>query len=222
MAIMNGITALKTAAKYILAPLLYRFPPSELAPEHLYLYLHQLILRQQVPGDIVEVGCHLAGTAIIAAKMLWRLEIKKRYRCYDTFGGFVGTHFQRDVIEGTPPYHHSAFSANSKHLVERILRKHSAQGIELIGGDIATLPDQQLPEAIAVCLIDVDLSEPTYLALKRLYPRLSTGGVILVDDCPVEGSWKAWLGYRRFAAEIGLPERYEYGMGIVEKVPAAT
>jgi O-methyltransferase len=208
---------LKTMAKYSLAPMLYRSPPSTLQPERLYLYLHTLIQSQTIPGDVVEVGCNLAGTSIIAGKMLQRLGSKKRYVCYDTFGGFTDSDFHRDTKSGTPRRDRYMFSANSMRLVERILRIHKAEFIELVQGDVARVPDEVFPQTISACLIDVDLSEPTYAALLRVYPRLSEGGVILVDDCPPGTSWKARLGYERFMSEIGLQERYEYGMGVVVK-----
>ena len=94
---------------------------------------------------------------------------------------------------------------------------HGAEFVELVEGDIARVPDSLFPPTVATCLVDVDLSEPTYAALSRIYPRLAPGGVILVDDCPPESSWKARLGYQRFVSEVGLLERYEFGMGIVQR-----
>jgi O-methyltransferase len=214
---MLGLLTLKAAAKYALTPLLYRSPPSGLQPERLYLFLHHLIQCRGVEGHVVEVGCNLAGTAVLGSKMLERLGIDKRYICYDTFDGFTDEQFTRDRMSGTPRRDRHAFSANSKRLVERILRQHSASRVELVQGDIAQLPDEMLPDKVAMCLLDVDLSEPTYIALKRLHPRLSEGGVILVDDCPSASSWKARRGYERFMSEVGAPERYEYGMAILRK-----
>jgi hypothetical protein len=214
---MIGFVPLKAAAKYVLSPLLYRSPPIGLQPERLYFYLHQLVLHQHVQGDVVEVGCNLAGTAIVASRMLDRLGATKRYVCYDTFGGFTTEQFASDRAAGTPQRDRHAFSANSKSLVEKILRQHAAVRVELVQGDITKLPEDVFPNKISVCLLDVDLSEPTYVALSRLYPKLSEGGVIVIDDCPTGSSWKARLGYQRFMAEAKLPESYEFGMGVVVK-----
>ena len=78
---------LKKIARSALAPLLYRYPPFTLAPERLYLFLHHLIETRDVPGAVVEIGCNLGGTAIVARKMLRRLDMNKRYICIDTFDG---------------------------------------------------------------------------------------------------------------------------------------
>ena len=51
-------------------PLLYRYPPFVLAPERLYPFMHHLIQTKDVPGAVVEIGCNLGGTAVIAK--LWR------------------------------------------------------------------------------------------------------------------------------------------------------
>jgi hypothetical protein len=58
---------LRVAAKKALAPLIYRFPPFGLQPERLATYLHSLLERQDLPGDVAEIGCNLGGTSAIAA-----------------------------------------------------------------------------------------------------------------------------------------------------------
>ncbi|WP_169199628.1 class I SAM-dependent methyltransferase [Aromatoleum buckelii] len=68
-------------------------------------------------------------------------------------------------------------------------------------GDITTLAVEALPAKCSLALIDADLTEPTYVALKFLRPRMATGGVILIDDCPPISSWKARDGYIRFCNE---------------------
>ncbi|MGL4968263.1 MAG: TylF/MycF/NovP-related O-methyltransferase [Inquilinus sp.] len=209
---------LKEMARSFLVPLLYRYPPTCLAPERLYLYFHYLIECKEIPGDIVEIGCAMGGTAAIARNMTRHLDINKRYLCYDTFDGFVEQQFSSDVGLGTPAQDRHMFSGSSRDLVAKILKRHKAEDVTLIQGDITTIPDSTLPESCSVVLLDVDLAEPTYQALKRFWPRLAPGGVILVDDCPESTSWKARVGYRRFCQEMGLAEQYRHGMGILTGV----
>ncbi len=206
---------IKEMARSSLVPLLYRYPPTCLAPERLYLYLHYLVECKDVPGDIVEIGCNLGGTAAVARNMTRRLGINKRYLCYDTFDGFIEQQFTNDVGLGTPTRNRHMFSGNSQKLVAKILRRHKADDVALIQGDITTIPDSKLPESCSVVLLDIDLAEPTYHALKRFWPRLAPGGVILVDDCPESTDWKARIGYSRFCQEAGLAEQYRHGMGVL-------
>ena len=92
-----------------------------------------------------------------------------------------------------------------------------APDVALVQGDVTTIPDALLPQPCSAVLLDVDLTEPTYVALKRFWPRMSPGGVILVDDCQETSSWKARVGYSRFCEEAGLEPHYRYGMGLLTK-----
>ncbi len=218
---MSMRLALKRMARNALVPLLYRYPPFALAPERLYLFLHTLVETKEVPGAIVEIGCNLGGTAVIAKQMLDRLSVQKPYVCIDTFDGFVDEQFARDVELGTPSRDHDMFSGSSRDLVAKIMQRHRCGSVELVQGDVTTIPDGLLPISCSVVLLDVDLTEPTYIALQRFWPRLARGGIILVDDCQEKSSWKARVGYSRFCAEHGVPEQYRYGMGVLKNQAVA-
>jgi cephalosporin hydroxylase len=208
---------LKKLARSALAPLLYRYPPFTLAPERLYLFMHHLIETQNVPGAVVEIGCNLGGSAIIARKMLRRLGMDKRYICIDTFDGFVEAQFSADTARGTPAVDRTMFSGNSRVLVGKIMDQHGCDDVTLIEGDVTTLPEDDLPDVCSVVLVDVDLTEPTLVSLERFWPRLSKGGVILVDDCAEHSSWKARIAYERFCEGMGIPPVYRFGMGVLGK-----
>lgn len=214
---MNVKYQLKRLARSALAPLLYRYPPFALAPERLYLFLHHLVETKDVPGPIVEIGCNLGGTAVIAKQMLNRLGVEKPYVCIDTFDGFVDEQFATDVALGTPSSDQNLFSGNSRELVAKIMQRHRCGDVALVQGDVTTIPDALLPHPCSAVLLDVDLTEPTYVALKRFWPRMSPGGVILVDDCQESSSWKARVGYSRFCEEAGLEQNYRYGMGLLTR-----
>jgi O-methyltransferase len=214
---MSVALQLKRLARSALVPMIYRYPPFALQPERLYLFLHYLIETRAVPGPVVEIGCNLGGTAIIARRMMRGLGIDKPYICIDTFDGFIAEQFAVDEALGTPAEVHDLFSGNSKELVAKILRRHRCDDIELRQGDITTLPDEALPDKCSAVLVDVDLTEPTYAALKRLWPRMAPGGVMLIDDCPEDSGWKARIGYSRFCRDHGVPESYRFGMGLATR-----
>ena len=198
--------------------LLYPVPTSSLQPERLYAYLDALWQRRRLEGAIVEVGCWLGGTSAIASKMLTRTGYPHRYLAIDTFGGFVPEQFAHDQDLGTPASHRATFDGNSVDMVRRLLDHWGAPNVELVQADIASLAGDQLPECIAVCLVDVDLEIPVYEALSRAFPRLASGGIILVDDCAEGTSWVgACAGYSKFTREIGASERFLMGMGVLSR-----
>ena len=95
---------------------------------------------------------------------------------------------------------------------------HNSENIELILGDIVELDPEIIPSKISVCLLDVDLKIPIYEGLKKIYPRMNIGGIILIDDCKLQSNWKgAKLGYEQFLSEINKEPQYELGIGILIK-----
>jgi O-methyltransferase len=210
-------TGVKRLAKSLLRPLIYRYPPIGLQPERLQLWLRTLIETSGVEGDIVEVGCSLGGTAAFSWRMLRNLGVAKRYVCIDTFSGFVPEQFDDDLGRGNREANRWLFADNSIGLVRAILDQHGAQEIALVRGDIVKIPESRLPERISAALLDVDLALPIYEGLKKLYPKLSPGGIIAVDDCPENYDWQARQGYDRFCKETGLAPRYELGVGLISK-----
>jgi O-methyltransferase len=209
--------SMKRAAKAFLRPVLFRYPPIGLQPERLQLWLRTVIETAPVEGAVVEVGCSVGGTAAFTWKMLGNLNVKKRYLCVDTFGGFVEDQFRHDITLGNTASNRHIFSANSLKLTRNILNQHGAQEVELMQGDIVTLPESQLPEAISAVLLDVDLALPIYEGLRKFYQRLAPGGRILVDDCPPGADWQARQGYERFCLEMGLTPHYEFNMGVMSR-----
>lgn len=216
------MTTLKTILRNQLmtrAPgLLYRYPKIALAPERLYVYLDELWKQREADGAVVEVGVWLGGTAAIASSMLERMGHPCEYVGIDTFDGFDEEQFRQDAEKlGVPPAHADMFDGNSKDVVSSLLKQWNAPStVRLVKGDIARVSADELPKRIKVCLLDVDLEVPIYEGLKRLLPHMAAGGVILVDDCAAETSWKgARVGYRRFVTEAAVAEDYRYGFGIV-------
>jgi O-methyltransferase len=212
MSIRDRLVYLRRRA---LARWLYRSSLSQLGPERLYLWAQTIIDTAKVPGAVVEIGCASGGTAAHCDRLLRNIGAHKSYVAVDTFDGFVPDQFDHDVERGTPESCRHGFAASSLPLVRQILRQLGAPDVELIRGDIVTLAPERLPQLISAVLVDVDLSLPVYAALQKTWPRMSPGGMILVDDCDAQNGFRARDGFRQFCGEQGLPERYEYGMGVL-------
>ena len=140
-----------------------------------------------VPGDFCEVGCYRGYTTVFLNKHLDTIAPDKRYWALDTFGGFVAS----DVAHEQQIRHKDSvrdrqalgkFTVNSQRWFERTLLFN---GITRVTAHASAVQDFAFPEAARFCfvLIDVDLYLPTKAALEKLWPRLSPGGVIVVDDC---------------------------------------
>jgi O-methyltransferase len=209
---------IKVVAKRFLRSLIYRFPPVMIWPHRLYVWLDVLAITSDIAGEVLEVGCYLGGTAAISVKMLDAIGSDRSYTVIDTFNGFNEGQFHADVRLGASQKLAREFSSNSPSLTRWVLDRHGGKRVKIVQGDVTKIPDDQIPAQISACLLDVDLAEPIYEGLKRLYPRLVAGGIIAVDDCDAdEGGYKARIGYDRFMSENGLTPEYKYGMGLIMK-----
>lgn len=164
--------------------------------------------RAGVPGDIVECGVWKGGNLIIAALMRERLGFEREIWGYDTFAGMTQPGAE-DVKPGFDVDAHRKFERlrrggvvdwcySPREEVERNLRAATGElGVRLVEGDVekTLLDEENLPERIAILRLDTDFYASTKKELEVLYPRLSPGGVLIVDDYGV------WAGSRQAVDE---------------------
>jgi O-methyltransferase len=215
---MKPMNPFKIVGKRLVRHLIYRFPPIFLSPNSLYTWLDILVKTKSLEGDVVEIGCYLGGTAAMSSRMLKNIKSTHDYIVIDTFDGFVEEQFDSEVKLGGARFLQQEFSSNSPTLARWVMNKHGGKDVKMIKGDITKLPDDQIPEKISACLLDIDLADPIYVGLSRIYPRLVSGGIIAVDDCDDETFYKAKIGYERFMKENNFASEIRYGMGIVRKL----
>ena len=139
-------------------------------------------------GDIVECGV-FKGTSLIRFATLRELYKKKSRRIvgFDTFGKFPSAEFSKDVKLRSKFVKQSGNESISTNQLMRILKnKKIDTNVELIKGDITkTIPEylERYPKLkISLLNLDVDLYEPSKVILENFYPRLTKGGVLILDD----------------------------------------
>jgi asparagine synthase (glutamine-hydrolysing) len=169
-----------------------------------------------VPGIIVEAGCALGGSTVV-------LGLAKRpdrpLRAYDVFGLIPppsevdGDDVQaryRAVVQGESrgiggdKYY--GYEDNLRDKVANTLRSFGldleARRVELIQGLFQdTL---LLEEPVALAHIDADWYESVRTCVERIEPRLSRGGVLVIDD------YDHWSGCRRAVDEYFADKRDRY------------
>ena len=173
--------------------------------ERLYaLYTAVRYLEEQgVPGDIVECGVWRGGNCMLAALTLKLLGDESRSLwLYDTFSGMSDpTDRDRDVYGGSASEMRArAWSAEGRPTPFQFIASRDdvaanmgatgfpAERVRYVEGRVEdTLPAHR-PEQIALLRLDTDWYESTAHSMRHLYPLLSPGGVLLLDDY---GDWPA-------------------------------
>jgi O-methyltransferase len=152
------------------------------------------VVGNRVPGSFVEAGVAQGGSAIVIAA---HLDGDRRFAGYDVFGMIPppserdpeGAHSRYSVIasgqsEGIAG---DTYYGYHEDLLSEVKRSFLAHGISVDGDRVqlhAGLFEDtlHLTGPVAFAHIDCDWYEPVYLSLHRIYPRLSPGGFIILDD----------------------------------------
>jgi len=148
----------------------------------LYLLLLNIarVIREQVPGDMAEIGVYRGNTARILAEAA-RASGRRLY-LFDTFSGFHARDL-RGVDEAGVPGH---FGDTSLEKVKAFVGTH---GVEYIVGHFPdSLAQQLLPQQFSIVHLDCDLHDPMLAGLTFFYPRLSPGALLILHDYS-SGHW---------------------------------
>lgn len=143
----------------------------------------------ELPGAVVECGVFKGVSLTVFAELRELVEhaTSRKIVGFDTFDRFPDTAFNADK-EFREKFISAAGSQSiSKgQLIEILRRKSLYTNIELVEGDITeTLPRyvRDHPELqIALLNLDTDIYEPAVTILEHLYPRIVSGGILLLDD----------------------------------------
>lgn len=162
----------------------------------LYCFV-KYVTKNRIDGDIVEIGTWKGGGVLACALALKNTKPPvssgakpKVVFGYDTFEGHPAPRRGETDIWGKDQFELSA-EKNGTEWAKAELSEVQRLIAEEIGGDCdvrlikglceATIPDTA-PEKISVLRLDVDWYEPTKFCSQALYPRLTPGGVLIIDD----------------------------------------
>lgn len=165
------------------------------------------VVRHRVPGDFVECGVWKGGSMMAVARTLLEIgDTTRRLYLFDTFEGMpppadVDCDFRGESatdILAREERERSIYWAYAP--IEEVRRNLAATGypadkLVFVQGKVEDTIPVQAPDRIALLRLDTDWYESTRHELVHLYPRLSAGGVLLIDD------YGHWSGARRAVDE---------------------
>jgi O-methyltransferase len=145
----------------------------------------ETVIREDVPGDLIETGVWRGGATIFMRGVL------------KAYGEASRNVWVADSFEGLPPPDPGRFPADAGDElykkgglavgVEQVKHNFERYGLLddqvkfLVGWFKHTLPEAPIDE-LAVLRLDGDLYESTWQSIEALYPKLSPGGFCIVDD----------------------------------------
>jgi O-methyltransferase len=143
------------------------------------------VLENKIPGDFIETGVWRGGASIFMRAVLKAHEVRDRkVWVADSFEGLPPPNPEKYPQDRGSDLHVFRELAIPLEEVRRNFEKYDLlddQVCFLKGWFRDTLPKAPL-ERLALIRLDGDLYESTWDALEHLYPKLSPGGFIIVDD----------------------------------------
>lgn len=167
------------------------------------------VLDKQIPGDIVELGCYIGTTSLFIRRLLDQRGENRAFHVYDSFEGLPPKSREDESLAGT------SFQAGKLAVSKKqFIREFQKAGLRLPNihkGWFSDLSDDDVPEEIAFAFLDGDFYESIRDSLKLVRPRMSAGGVMVIDDYARE----ALPGVARAVREAGLSAQTLHGLGVV-------
>lgn len=192
----------------------------------------EYLIRSEVQGAIVECGVWRGGSLMAAAHTLIRLDATDRdIYGFDTFSGMprpgdedrdspydgyaIKKRWKRQANENGSRWNYVSVDS----VRERIESTgYPSERVHLEAGMVEETVPAQAPREIALLRLDTDWYSSTKHELQHLYPRISVGGVLILDDYGhYEGARKAVDEYFEEAGEAVLLNRTDFSGRLVIK-----
>jgi len=164
------------------------------------------VLAEKIPGDLIETGVWRGGATIFMRALLKVNNSNDRIVWVaDSFEGLPKPNEEKYIADKGDNLHARKELAVGVELVKKNFEKYGLLDEHvkfLVGWFRDTLPTAPIKK-LAVLRLDGDMYESTMDALVNLYPKLSPGGYLIIDDWFLRGCKQAIIDYRK---EHGINE----------------
>ncbi len=167
--------------------------------EELSVLLRELgqVLVMNVRGEVIELGCYKGLTSLEIARALKTAGSNKKLYAYDSFEG-LPSKVPKDQSPAGEQFKAGELPATKQEVV-KLFKKAGLHVPVIKKAWFNELKDKDLPEAISFAFLDGDFYESIRDSLKLVWPKLSSGAIVVIDDYQNEalpGTQKAvdeWL-----------------------------
>ncbi|HVN62447.1 MAG TPA: TylF/MycF/NovP-related O-methyltransferase [Gaiellaceae bacterium] len=157
------------------------------------------VIKRGIPGDVIETGVWRGGASIFMRAVLRAYgDRTRKVWVADSFQGLPDSSGKYDADTSNQTWAAGDLAVSASEVRANFARygllDDQVQFIEGFFQDtLAEAPIEQL----AVARLDGDLYESTIVALEALYPKLSVGGYLIIDDYFLENCRQAVEDFRR-------------------------
>lgn len=186
-------------------------------PQQVEVILKELeqVIKNQVTGEVVELGCHAGLTSVYIKRLLNELNSDRQFHAYDSFCGLPTKVDQDQAIgEKADKFQEGYFDLKGTWQIEQRF-KSANLGLPILHE--GWFVDQEYPENISFGFLDGDFYDSIRDSLIKVWPRLSIGGVICIHDY----KWDQLPGVEKaifdFFGSLDNVESPTFGLAVIRK-----
>jgi O-methyltransferase len=168
----------------------------------------QFIVKNRIPGSIVECGVWRGGSMMAVALALLKVgDTSRELYLFDTFEGMpvptaadvdlkgnsAGSLFRK--LQTGPDTSDFCHATLDEVQLGMNSTGYDPSLVHLVKGRVEDTIPEHAPDAIALLRLDTDWYESTKYELEQLFPRLAKHGVLIIDD------YGHWQGARKAVDE---------------------
>ena len=175
--------------------------PYTFTPLHAILSLIdsvKYVIENDIQGSLVECGVYRGGSVMAMIMTLQEMGVSDRHiYLYDTFEGMSKPGMYDKRPDGTQANIKIDETITSLDIVQNNIKKldYDLNKIHFVKGKVEDTLSKNIPNDISLLRLDTDWYESTKCEFEYLYPKLSRGGVLIVDD------YESFLGCKKATNE---------------------
>jgi len=197
----------------------------------------EYVCTNGIGGDLLECGVWRGGSCMLMAlALLHHGSTDRRILMFDTFEGHPMPDAKRDIDiwggraidewkqrEAAGTVGEWGFASIDEVRTNLISTGYPADRLVFIKGLVEATASENVPKSLAMLRLDTDWYDSTKVALDQFYPRLTPGGVLIIDDYGhYKGQKQAVDEYFDKIKELPLLQRVDYSCRIAVKSFRAT
>ena len=145
----------------------------------------QKIIDKKLPGSFSEIGIMKGSFSFQIIKTLLLNGINKNFDIFDFFDEDIKMTKKEDIKQIEEIYTRTKYKRKNEKQFLEASEKLGFKNLNCIKGNIEkSIPGfiEENNDMFCFIYIDVDVKNPTFVAVKNLWDRLVKGGIMIVDD----------------------------------------
>lgn len=173
------------------------------------------VLEQGIVGEVVELGCYIGTTMLFMRRLLNGCGSDKLLYAYDSFEGLPAK-IAQDASGAGEQFQGGELSVSKKQFL-REFQKANLQPPITYKAWFKDLRPDQLPGQISFAFLDGDFYESIIDSLRLVWPRISAGGVVTIDDYQRDALPGVERAVRDFFQDKIVQIHHEHNIAVIKR-----